>query len=94
MGAEPILKVLREHSDVDVIVAGRAYDPAMFAAFCQLHGIDDPGVYWHMGKIMECGAVCAEPKGRVIVATVRKDSFDLEPMNPKEPKPQTPTPLT
>ena len=84
MGAEPILKVLREHSDVDVIVAGRAYDPAMFAAFCQLHGIDDPGVYWHMGKIMECGAVCAEPKGRVIVATVRQDSFDLEPMNPNE----------
>lgn len=84
MGAEPILKVMREHPDVDVVVAGRAYDPAVFAAFCQLHGIEDPGVYWHMGKIMECGAVCAEPKGRVIVATVRHDSFDLEPMSPKE----------
>lgn len=84
MGAEPILKVLLEHPDVDVIVAGRAYDPAMFAAFCQFKGIDDPGIYWHMGKIMECGAVCAEPKGRVIVATVRKDSFDLEPMAPNE----------
>ena len=84
MGAEPFLKVLKEHPDVDVIVAGRAYDPAPFAALCQLHGIDDPGVYWHMGKIMECGAVCAEPKGRVIVATIRADSFDLEPMNPKE----------
>lgn len=84
MGAEPYLKVLREHPDVDVIIAGRAYDPAPFAAFCMLHGIDDPGIYWHMGKIMECGAVCAEPKGRVIVATIRQDSFDLEPMNPLE----------
>ena len=84
MGAEPFLKVLREHPDVDVIVAGRAYDPAPFAAFCMLHGIEDPGIYWHMGKIMECGAVCAEPKGSVILATVRPDSFDLEPMSPNE----------
>ncbi len=84
MGAEPFLKVLREHPDIDVIVAGRAYDPAPFAAFCMLHGIDDPGIYWHMGKIMECGAACAEPKGRVILATIRQDSFDLEPMNPNE----------
>ena len=83
MGAEPILKVLTEHPDIDVIVAGRAYDPAPYAAFCMLHGVE-PGVYWHMGKIMECGGLCAEPKGNVIVATVRKDSFDLEPMSPRE----------
>ena len=38
----------------------------------------------HMGKIVECGAVCAEPKGRIILATVRRDSFDLQPMNPEE----------
>ena len=84
MGAEPFLQVLQEHPDIDVIVAGRAYDPAPFAAFCMFHGIEDPGIYWHMGKIMECGAVCAEPKGRVILATVRQDSFDLQPMNPQE----------
>lgn len=84
MGSEPILKVLREHPDVDVVVAGRAYDPAPYAAFCQFHGIEDPGIYWHMGKIMECGANCAEPKGKVILATIRQDSFDLEPMSPNE----------
>lgn len=84
MGHEPILKLLREHPDLDVVVAGRAYDPAPFAAFCALHGFDDPGIYWHIGKIMECGANCAEPKGRVIVGTVRQGSFDLEPMNPAE----------
>jgi hypothetical protein len=84
MGAEPILKVLREHPGIDVVVAGRAYDPAPYAAFCQYHGIEDPGIFWHMGKIMECGANCAEPKGKVILATIRQDSFDLEPMSPNE----------
>lgn len=84
MGYEPILKLLREHLDIDVVVAGRAYDPAPFAAFCLLHGFEDPGIYWHIGKIMECGANCAEPKGRVILGTVRHGSFELEPMNPEE----------
>ena len=83
MGAEPFARVLDDHPDVDIIVSGRSYDPAPHAGFCMRHGID-PGVYWHMGKIVECGAVCAEPKGRVILATVRRDSFDLEPMNPAE----------
>jgi hypothetical protein len=81
MGEEPFIDILREHPDVDVIVAGRAYDPAPFAALCARRNID-PGTYWHMGKIMECGAVCAEPKGGVILATIRPGSFDLEPMDP------------
>lgn len=37
-----------------------------------------------MGKIMECGAACATPKGRSIIATVRRDSFDLTPLAPGE----------
>ena len=83
MGEEPFLRVLRDHPDVDMILAGRAYDPAPFAALCTLHGVD-PGVAWHMGKVMECGGACAEPKGSVILATIREDSFDLEPMSPRE----------
>lgn len=82
MGAEPILKALQVYPDVDVIVVGRAYDPSPYAAFCQFKGITDPGIYWHMGKIMECGAFCCEKKGQVIMATVRENSFDLEPMDP------------
>ena len=39
-------------------------------------------VAWHMGKIMECGGICAIPKGKVILATVRKDDFELLPMDP------------
>jgi hypothetical protein len=85
MGAEPFARVLQERPDVDIIVSGRSYDPAPHAGFCMARGFDiDPGVYWHMGKIVECGAACAEPKGRVIKATIRKQSFDLEPMNPAE----------
>ena len=84
IGAEPFAKVLAERPDIDIIVSGRSYDPAPHAALCMVRGGIDPGTYWHMGKIVECGAACAEPKGRVIKATIRKDSFDLEPMNPAE----------
>ncbi len=83
MGAEPFVRALAEHPDADIVISGRAYDPAPHAGFCTGRGID-PGLYWHMGKIIECGAVCAEPKGRVILATIRPGSFDLEPMNPAE----------
>ena len=73
IGAEPFAKVLAERPDVDIIVSGRSYDPAPHAGFCMSRDIDiEPGVYWHMGKIVECGAACAEPKGRVIKATIRK----------------------
>jgi hypothetical protein len=35
-----------------------------------------------MGKIMECGGICAIPKGKVILATVKADNFELLPMDP------------
>ena len=77
IGAEPFAKVLAERPDIDIIVSGRSYDPAPHAALCMVRGGIEPGTYWHMGKIVECGAACAEPKGRVIKATIRRDSFDL-----------------
>lgn len=67
----------------DIILGGRCYDPAPFAAFSMYHGVR-PGVAWHMGKIMECGGICALPKGRSMIATMREDSFDLTPLSPKE----------
>ncbi|KAJ5624421.1 hypothetical protein N7510_000730 [Penicillium lagena] len=81
MGAEPYLKALE--SNPDIILGGRSYDPAPFAAFSIINGAE-PGVAWHMGKIMECGGICAVPKGRSMIATVRKDSFDLTPLSPRE----------
>ncbi|KAK4508747.1 hypothetical protein PRZ48_002486 [Zasmidium cellare] len=81
MGCEPYLKALEQ--DPDIILGGRSYDPAPFAAFCLARGVE-PGVAWHMGKIMECGGFCAIPRGRSMIATIRKDSFDLTPLSPEE----------
>lgn len=80
MGKEPFVEALRRYPDADIYVGGRAYDPSPYAAYCEYRGIKDPGIQWHMGKIMECGAFCCEHKGQTILATVRDDSFDLEPM--------------
>ncbi|KAJ5811679.1 hypothetical protein N7474_007980 [Penicillium riverlandense] len=82
MGAEPFLKVL-EDSTIDIIMAGRSYDPAPFAAFAMHHGVERSSA-WHMGKIMECGGLCALPKGRSMVATMHRDSFVLSPSSPAE----------
>lgn len=81
MGHEPFLRALREGADI--VIAGRAYDPAPAVAVCLHHMPEiDAGAAWHMGKIIECGAVCAEPKGHAILATVRRDAFELEPLDP------------
>ena len=54
MGAEPFLQAWQEFGDLDLIIAGRAYDPAPTAALGLRRGMD-PALAWHMGKIMECG---------------------------------------
>ncbi|KAK1466195.1 hypothetical protein CCUS01_01042 [Colletotrichum cuscutae] len=81
MGSEPYIEALK--GDPDIIIGGRSYDPAPFAAFSISRGVL-PDVAWHMGKIMECGGICAVPKGRSMVATMRKESFDLTPLSPAE----------
>ncbi|PCD34697.1 hypothetical protein AU210_007294 [Fusarium oxysporum f. sp. radicis-cucumerinum] len=81
VGAEPFLEALK--GNPDIVLGGRCYDPAPFAAFCLSKGISN-GVAWHMGKIMECGGICAIPKGRSMIATMRYDSFDLTPLAPEE----------
>ncbi|OQV02235.1 hypothetical protein CLAIMM_07469 [Cladophialophora immunda] len=80
MGAEPFMKAL-EDPEVDIIIAGRSYDPAPFAAYSMHRGVHrDPA--WHMGKIVECGGQCAVPKGRSILAFMEEDSFVLTPVTP------------
>ena len=83
MGAEPFIEAMRGRDGLNLIISGRAYDPAPLAAFCIAHGFD-PALSWHMGKIMECGAMCAEPNGRNIMGYMRADHFELEPLNPAE----------
>lgn len=83
MGAEPFLKALDESKGVDVVVSGRSYDPSPTAAMAIRAGFD-PALAWHMGKIMECGALCAEPVGRNVMGWLRRDHFEIEPLNPNE----------
>lgn len=80
MGMEPFIKALE--AGADVIVAGRACDAAVFAAYPVWKG-RDKGLSMHLGKIIECSSLSAEPGGRdAILATLEQDSFVLESMNP------------
>jgi Domain of unknown function (DUF4387)/Acyclic terpene utilisation family protein AtuA len=82
MGLEPYIEAMTQHPDFDIIIGGRSYDPSPYAAFCVYHGFDDLGLAYHMGKIMECGALCAVPKSREAVAVIRRNSFDIFPAGP------------
>lgn len=81
ISVDSFLEALKETPDI--ILGGRCYDPAPFAAFSISRGVS-PNVAWHMGKIMECGGICAIPKGRSMLATMRQESFDLTPLAPQE----------
>ena len=58
MGVEPFIKALE--GGADVIIAGRAYDPACFSALAIKNGYDR-GLATHLGKILECAAIAATP---------------------------------
>ncbi|WP_055668909.1 acyclic terpene utilization AtuA family protein [Desnuesiella massiliensis] len=81
MGHEPIIEALSNENDI--IICGRAYDPSPFAAVGIYHGMDI-GLSYHLGKILECGALCAEPGTTkdCILGTLTKDSFTVKALNP------------
>ncbi len=81
MGVEPIQKALA--AGCQVVLAGRCYDPAVFAALPISLGFD-PGLAIHMGKILECAAIAATPGSGADCAfgTLKEDSFVLEALNP------------
>ncbi|MCF6521820.1 acyclic terpene utilization AtuA family protein [Streptomyces sp. JJ36] len=81
MGAEPLVAALAEGAEV--VLAGRAYDPALFAALPLLHGFD-PGPALHLAKILECAAIAAEPGSGAdcMLGTLRRDHFVVEPLDP------------
>ena len=81
IGVDPMIKLLKEKADV--ILCGRSCDTAVYAAPCIYEGYD-PGLAFHMAKIMECGAMCSEPVSAadVMQAYMHKDCFELRPANP------------
>jgi hypothetical protein len=88
MGEEPILEALRQGAQI--IVCGRAYDPAPFAAAGIFAGFD-PALCYHLGKILECGALCCEPGSAkdCIMGVLHEDSFEVYALN--EARKCTPT---
>ncbi|KOS57593.1 hypothetical protein Z051_03720 [Rhodococcus rhodochrous KG-21] len=79
MGVEAFQHALE--MGADVVLAGRASDAAIFAAYPITKGIA-PAVAWHAGKTVECGAAAATPpKLDVVYVNVDPDGFEVEAMD-------------
>ena len=67
----------------DIILAGRAYDPTCFAALAIKQGYD-PALSLHLGKILECAAICATPGSGsdCMFGYIGENYFRLEPLSP------------
>jgi len=78
---EPVIEAL--DSGVDVVICGRLCDTAIYAAPAIRDGYD-PGLAFHMAKIMECGSMCSEPASAsdVMLGEIDDGFFTLTPMNP------------
>lgn len=80
MGVEPLQAALE--AGVDLVVAGRCSDPALYAAMPIQMGLPH-GLSWHAGKVVECGAsVCEKPAHGMIVGYVRPDEVVIQPIGP------------
>jgi hypothetical protein len=93
IGPEPFVQAMNANPDFDILIAGRAYDPSPYVAFCAFNALRRTtgdlssliptvlGGFTHMGKIMECGGACATPKSASSMSTVYDDgSFDIRPL--------------
>ncbi|GAB6109429.1 acyclic terpene utilization AtuA family protein [Fusibacter bizertensis] len=82
MGAEPIIEALSQGAKI--IVCGRAYDPAPFAAVGIYNGFD-PAYAYHLGKVLECGALSSEPGTTkdCMMGVLYEDGFEVYPTNPE-----------
>ena len=81
MGIEPIIDAL--DNGAQVVICGRCYDPAAFAAPAIRLGYDK-ALAMHLGKILECAAICATPGSAsdCIMGYLGEDYFCVEPLNP------------
>ena len=58
MGIHPLITALE--SGAQYVIAGRSCDVALFAADMIRRGID-PGLAYHVGHVLECGALACDP---------------------------------
>jgi hypothetical protein len=80
MGPEPFIRALDDGAEV--VLAGRSSDPAPWAG-CATRAQLPPAPSWYAGKMLECGATAALPKGHdCLLTTVDREGIVLEAMNP------------
>ncbi|MDQ7808624.1 acyclic terpene utilization AtuA family protein [Amycolatopsis sp. A133] len=80
MGHEPIVAALR--AGAQVVLAGRATDTAVAAAYPLMRGMP-AGPAWHAAKIVECGGQCtSNPRAGGVLATIDAHGFTIEPLDP------------
>jgi hypothetical protein len=80
MGHEPIEDALR--AGAQVVLAGRATDTAVSAAFPLMRGMP-AGPTWHASKIIECGGQCTtKPRSGGVFARIDGSGFTIEPLDP------------
>ncbi|MEU8388781.1 acyclic terpene utilization AtuA family protein [Micromonospora vinacea] len=80
MGHEPIAEALA--AGADVVLAGRATDTAIAAAYPLMAGMP-AGPTWHAAKIVECGGQCTtNPRAGGVLATIDATGFTIEPLDP------------
>ncbi|MCB1512023.1 MAG: acyclic terpene utilization AtuA family protein [Hyphomicrobiaceae bacterium] len=81
MGVEPFQKALKDGAQV--VLAGRATDASIYSAIPLMHGYD-PGLVWHMSKIIECAGQVVTPRlgSDSVIGTLHKDHFLVEPAHP------------
>jgi hypothetical protein len=80
MGHEPIVAALE--AGAGVVLAGRATDTALAAAYPLMKGMP-AGPAWHASKIVECGGQCTtNPRVGGVLATIDRDGFTIEPLDP------------
>jgi len=82
-GNAPFLKLL--DAGVDVIVAGRCGDANFTAAPCIHAGFPAP-LAFHMGKMIECASLVAEPfMGKeAVIGTITQDDIRITPYHPDQ----------
>ena len=80
IGVEPMIAALKD--DPDIVLCGRAWDPANIAAYPISLGYD-AGLSIHAGKILECGSLAVSPPqgADLIIGRIRKQDFVIEPCN-------------
>jgi len=83
MGVEQIIHALKQ--DAAVIIAGRACDDAVLAAYPIYRGFSR-GISLHMGKAAECASLVCWPQmvKESIIAMVYEDFFTIEPLHPNQ----------